>query len=113
MNDQSKFKNWVLSKINRPEIDFGDARVFASRSFEERYNSYIKYVLSFARREGIWLEFGVSSGETTKKYVDFMDESQNHYMDLIHFLAFQRNGLNMRWGNSPWTAKYQRLREPK
>ncbi len=41
MNDQSNFKTWVLNIINQPKIDFGDARVFASNSFEERYNSYI------------------------------------------------------------------------
>ena len=92
MNDQSNFKNRILSRINRPKIDFGDARVFASSSFEERYNSYINYVLSFAQREGIWLEFGVSSGETTKKYVDFMHESQKPLYGFDSFF-----GLPEKW----------------
>jgi hypothetical protein len=92
MKDQSNFKTWVLNIINRPKIDFGDARVFASNSFEERYNSYINYVLSFAQSEGIWLEFGVSTGETTKKYVEFMDESQKPLYGFDSFF-----GLPEKW----------------
>jgi hypothetical protein len=92
MNDRGNLKTWVLKIINPPKIDFGDARVFASSSFEERYNSYVKYVLSFAQREGIWLEFGVSTGETTKKYVEFMDKFQKPLYGFDSFF-----GLPEKW----------------
>lgn len=57
-------------------IDFKDSKPFISFSFEDRYETYIPYVLSFVRTEGVWIEFGVSSGETTKKYVSYMMENQ-------------------------------------
>lgn len=84
-----------LLKLKKSQkIDFEDAEVFISNSFENRYDTYIKYVLSFARKDGIWLEFGVSTGQTTKKYVEFMEDFQK---PLYGFDSFM--GLPEKWAH--------------
>lgn len=73
-------------------LSFGKAKGFNPHDFEERYNRYMKYVLSFAKVDGLWLEFGVATGQTTRKYVEFMPESQK---PIYGFDSFQ--GIPESW----------------
>ena len=83
----------VLIKFNSPEsIDFGNSKSFECYSFEDRYETYIKYVCSLKIIEGLWLEFGVATGETTSRYVQLMPEKAK---PLIGFDWFQ--GLPENW----------------
>lgn len=72
--------------------DFGITKAFYPQGFEERYNTYVKYVLEHVKVAGLWLEFGVATGETTQKYVEFMPQSQK---PLYGFDWFQ--GLPENW----------------
>jgi hypothetical protein len=51
-----------------------DTVIFEEAPFDERYDTYVRYVTSFCEVDGLWLEFGVGSGDSTKKYVEFMKE---------------------------------------
>jgi hypothetical protein len=73
-------------------INFGDAKEFFPKSFNDRYNQYIKFSVDKALLDGLWLEFGVASGETTRKYVEFMP---NNLKPLFGFDSF--HGLPEDW----------------
>jgi hypothetical protein len=73
-------------------IDFKNAKKFKSNSFDERYDTYIRHVLSNLEIEGLCLEFGVSSAETTKKYVEMLPEK---YKPMYGFDWFK--GLPEKW----------------
>src|SRR3990167_480841 len=60
----------VKSKASGP--DFGKAKAFITHSFEERYKTYVRYVVEHAKLDGLWLEFGVATGMTTEKFVEYM-----------------------------------------
>ncbi len=55
-------------------LNFQKAKKFESQSFDERYENYIRYALKHSKLNGLWLEFGVATGETTQKYVNFMPD---------------------------------------
>ncbi len=63
----------IKNLLPKEEIKFGNAKSFNCDSFENRYQTYVKYVCSHARQPGLWMEFGVATGETTRKYVQLMD----------------------------------------
>jgi predicted O-methyltransferase YrrM len=73
-------------------IDFQSAKIFESKTFEERYENYIKYTIGNASADGLWLEFGVATGESTQKYLSFMRENQK---PLYGFDSFE--GLPSKW----------------
>ena len=73
------------------KINFGDAKKFSPSSFEERYNYYIKYTLTKAKIDGLWLEFGVATAQTTKKYVEFMPENNKPIYGFDSFLGLPEN----------------------
>lgn len=73
-------------------LSFGKAKGFISCDFEDRYNRYIKHVLTFAKVNGLWLEFGVATGQTTRKYVEFMPDNQK---PIYGFDSFQ--GIPESW----------------
>ena len=75
-------------------IDFKNAKPFRCESFDHRYKTYIKYVLEFVKTSGVWLEFGVATGETTKYYVSYMTDSQKPLYGFDWF-----NGLPESWAN--------------
>lgn len=53
-------------------IDFSNSKPFNCSSFDDRYETYVKYVLEHAKINGLWLEFGVATGDTTRHYVNMM-----------------------------------------
>ena len=75
-------------------IDFGKAKSFYSFNFERRYSEYVKYVVNFAKVQGLWLEFGIASGETTRKYVSMMP---NECKPLYGFDSFE--GIPEDWAS--------------
>jgi predicted O-methyltransferase YrrM len=77
---------------HRESIDFGNTKSFICDSFEHRYETYVKYVISTGVIDGSWLEFGVATGATTSKYVKIMP---NEAKPLIGFDWFQ--GLPEKW----------------
>jgi hypothetical protein len=75
-------------------ISFQKAKAFESHSFEERYEKYIKFTLEHSSLKGLWLEFGVATGETTNKYLTFMP---HELKPLYGFDWFK--GLPTKWAN--------------
>jgi hypothetical protein len=75
-------------------IDFSGAVEFYPSSFDERYETFIKHALSFAKVDGLWLEFGVATGGTTRKYVSYMPEDQKPLYGFDWF-----NGLPENWAS--------------
>ena len=67
-------------------INFGSAKGFFTKSFQDRYDRYNKYVVDKAKVDGLWLEFGVASGMSTRKYAEFMPTSMK---PLYGFDSFQ------------------------
>jgi len=75
-------------------MDLSKAKSFTCYSFENRYETYIKYTLEFAKLDGLWLEFGVATGQTTKKYVEYMPEKNK---PLYGFDSFE--GIPEDWAH--------------
>ena len=88
----------LYTENNVSEINFGDAVVFRPYDFDDRYNTYIRYVLNFCKIDGLWLEFGVGSGATTEKYIKFMKESgvKKPFYGFDSFLGLPEN-----WATHP------------
>lgn len=75
-------------KFNSPKnIDFGNAKSFECNSLENRFETFIKYVCSLKVVEGLWLEFGVATGETTSRYVRLMPETAKPLIGFDWFLG--------------------------
>jgi len=77
-------------------MEFNNAKSFICSHFENRYETYIKYTLEFAKLEGLWLEFGVATGQTTSKYVDYMPQSNK---PIYGFDSFE--GIPENWAEHP------------
>jgi hypothetical protein len=75
-------------------INFNGSKPFGCSSFDDRFNTYIRFVLDHAKIDGMWLEFGVATGATTEKYVTVIPEKNK---PLYGFDSFQ--GLPEKWMN--------------
>jgi hypothetical protein len=56
------------------ELNFGEGKSFTSWEFNHRHDTYGRYCIEQSKINGLWLEFGVATGATTKKFVQMMPE---------------------------------------
>jgi len=50
-------------------IDFGLSKKYPALKFHQRWNTYGKYCMDSVSVDGLWMEFGVASGETSKEII--------------------------------------------
>jgi|10_taG_2_1085330.scaffolds.fasta_scaffold00804_17 hypothetical protein len=55
------------------------AKEFAAENFRVRYDTYVKYCIEQVTVEGMWLEFGVCSGATSREIIKLMPPHQALY----------------------------------
>lgn len=72
-------------------MELKNSKKFICSDFENRYATYIKYTLEFVKISGMWLEFGVSTGQTTKKYVEYMPETDKPLYGFDSFEGIPEN----------------------
>jgi len=60
-------------------INFRNAKSFEEGNIDVRFDTYVRYCIEKVTIDGMWLEFGVATAESSKKIIEMMPSNKSLY----------------------------------